>query len=82
MHLGEDSSPCGIFTFKSISPVLQVRMGCGSKHKFTVLYYVALPLSVKNSSLSLGHINGLNRLCVSSGWVLCCSTFDKIPHFV
>lgn len=26
-------------------------MGCRSKHKFTVLYYVALPLSVKNSSL-------------------------------
>lgn len=51
MHREEDSSPCGCFRFKSISPVVQVHMGCRSKHKFTVLYYVALPLSVKNSSL-------------------------------
>lgn len=70
MYLEEDSSPCGIFGFESISPVVQIHKGCRrSKHKFTMLCYVALPLSVKNSSLALGHRNpGLNRLWVSSSF--------------
>lgn len=85
MHLEEDTSPCGIFRFESKSPIVQVHMGCGSKRRFTVLCYVALPLSVKNLSLALGHRNpGLNR---GRGfhpvwWFSCCCTFDKILHFV
>lgn len=71
MHLEEDASPCGIFRFKSMSPIVQVHMGCRSNHKFTVLCYVALPLSVKNSSLALGCRNpGLNRLWASSSLVV------------